>query len=389
MIWRRSCSDLTATTNILLEPYDIVTVFNKWEMVQKEKVRITGAVNKPGEFEFRPNMKLSDLLKLAGGFRKFAYTSKAELTRVTPMATGPMTQQLSVNPDEALAGDSEADITLQEDDYLFVRAVPDWQLYRKVNITGEVKFPGDYALKKGERLSALLDRAGGFTDKAYLRGATLTRLSLKDTQQKQINEMVGRLEKELLAMSSADIAGSLSAADAEIQMTETKQKQAFLASLKQFQVSGRMVVNVDEARKSRNSALDVEMEDGDVLQIPMNPQTVQVIGAVYSQANFVFEPTKDYSYYVDRAGGFSRAADKSQLYIVKVDGSTIRPGWGLFWNSGNRQWESGSPGLIEPGDTIVVPVEIERIAWMRELKDWVQILYQSALGAAVVIKVFD
>ena len=378
-----------AMNNILLEPYDIVTVFNKWEMVQKEKVRITGAVNKPGEFEFRPNMKLSDLLKLAGGFRKFAYTSKAELTRVTPMPTGPMTQQLAVNPEEALAGDSEADITLQEDDYLFVRAVPDWQLYRKVSINGEVKFPGDYALKKGERLSSLLDRSGGFTDKAYLRGATLTRPTLKETQQKQINEMVGRLERELLARSSADIAGSLSAADAEIQLAETKQKQQFLASLKQVQATGRMVVNVNEASKSRNSALDVEMEDGDILQIPMNPQTVQVIGAVYSQASFVFEPTKDYSYYVDRAGGFSKAADKSQLYIVKVDGSTIRPGWGLFWNTGSNQWESGSPGLIEPGDTIVVPVEIERIAWLKEMKDWVQILYQSALGAAVVWKIFD
>ncbi len=93
-------------------------------------------------------------------------------------------------------------------------------------------------------------------------------------------------------MSSADVAGAMDANDAQIMVTETKQKQQFLASLKQIQATGRMVVNVDEARQSRNSALDIEMEDGDVLTIPMNPQTVQVIGAVNNQTSFVFEPTK-------------------------------------------------------------------------------------------------
>jgi polysaccharide export outer membrane protein len=375
--------------NILLEPYDIVTVYNKWDVVQKDKVRITGAVNRPGEFDFRPNMKLSDLLKLAGGMRKFAFTSKAELTRVTPMPTGPMTEQIAVNPEAALGGDPENDLTLQQDDYLFVRAVPDWQLYRTVSLTGEVKFPGNYALKKSERLSSLLDRAGGFTDKAYIRGATLTRLTVRDTQQKQLNDMVDRMQRELLAMSSADVAGAMSADDAQLVVTETKQKQTFLASLRQIQPTGRMVVNVDEARRSKNSALDVEMEDGDILTIPTNPQSVQVIGAVNNQANFVFEPTKDYAFYVDRAGGFSRTADKSELYIVKVDGSTIKPGWGLFWNTSGRQWETGSPNLIEPGDTIVVPDQVERIAWLRNLKDWTQILYQTTVGAAVVIKIFQ
>jgi protein involved in polysaccharide export with SLBB domain len=375
--------------NILLEPYDVVTVYNKWDVVQRQKVRITGAINKPGEFEFRPNMKLSDLLKLAGGMQKFAFTSKAELTRVTPMPTGPMTEQIVVNPEAALAGDPDDDLTLQQDDYLFVRAVPEWQLYRKVSVTGEVKFPGDYALKKSERLSSLLDRAGGFTDKAYTRGAALTRVSVKATQQKQLNDMVDRLNRELLAMSSADVAGAMSADDAALQVTEAKQKQLFLASLRQIQPTGRMVINVEESRKLKNSGLDIEMEDGDILNVPTNPQSVQVIGAVYNQANFVFEGGKDYSYYVDRAGGFSRTADKSELYIVKVDGSTVKPGWSLFWNTGAHQWESGSPNLIEPGDTIIVPDEVERIAWLRNLKDWTQILYQTTVGAAVVIKVFQ
>jgi protein involved in polysaccharide export with SLBB domain len=375
--------------NIPLEPYDVVTVFNKWEMVPKEKVRITGAVNKPGEFDFRPNMKLSDLLKLAGGVNKYAYRSQAELTRVTPMSSGPLTQQLVINPEEALAGNPEEDVSLQGDDYIFVKTVPDWHLYRTVSISGEVRFQGNYALTKGERLSSVLERAGGFTDKAYPRGAVLTRFSLRNAQQQQLSDMIARLQQELMATSAAAVAGATDPDDAKVAVAETKQKQAFLDGLKQIKATGRMVINVEEARRIKSGALDVEMEDGDMLTIPTNPQTVQVIGSVYNQANFVFIPTKDYSYYIDRAGGFNRAADKSQVYIVKVDGSTITPGSGLFWNTSANQWETGSPGLVEAGDTIVVPAQLERIAWLRNIKDLSQILYQATLGGAVVWKLFQ
>ena len=375
--------------NICLEPYDVVTVFNKWEMVPKEKVRITGAVNRPGEFDYRPNMRLSDLLKLAGGLSKYALGSKAELTRVTPMSSGPLTQQIAINPEEALAGIPEEDISLQGDDYLFVKTVPDWRLYRTVSLSGEVKFQGNYALSKGEKLSSVLERAGGFTEKAYPRGAVLTRLSLKNTQQQQLNDMIGRLQQEVMARSAAAVGGATDPDEAQIAVAESKQKQAFVEGLKQIRATGRMVINVEEARRAKNSALDVELEDGDVLTIPTNPQTVQVIGAVYNQSSFVFLPTKDYSYYIDRAGGFSRVADKSQVYIVKVDGSTTSPGSGFFWNTGAKQWESGSPDQIEAGDTIVVPAELERIAWLRNLKDLTQVLYQTTLGGAVIWKLFN
>lgn len=375
--------------NIPLEPYDVVTVFNKWEMVPKEKVRITGAVNRPGEFDFRPNMMLSDLLKLAGGLSKYAYGEKAELTRVTPMSSGPLTQQLLVNPEEALAGSIVDDIPLQGDDYVFIKTVPDWRLYRTVSLSGEVRFQGNYALSKGERLSSVLERAGGFTDKAYPRGAMLTRVSLRETQQQQLNDMIGRLQQEVMAASAAAVSGATDPDDAQIAVAESKQKQAFVEGLKQIKANGRMVINVEEARRARNSPLDIEMEDGDVLSIPTNPQTVQVIGAVQNQSNFVYVPTKDYSYYIDRAGGFSRVADKGQVYIVKVDGSTLMPGWGFFWNTSANQWENGSPGLVEAGDTIVVPHQIEKIAWLRNLKDLTQVLYQSALGGAVIWKLFD
>ncbi|MBI3598839.1 MAG: SLBB domain-containing protein, partial [Nitrospirae bacterium] len=110
--------------NIPLSPYDTIVVFNKQELVGRDKVRITGAVNKPGENEFRPNMKLSDLLKLAGGFKRYAFTKEAELTRVTPTPEGPKIEKIVVALAKVMDGDPAYDIPLKEDDYLFVRAVP-------------------------------------------------------------------------------------------------------------------------------------------------------------------------------------------------------------------------------------------------------------------------
>ncbi|MBP8645764.1 MAG: SLBB domain-containing protein, partial [Syntrophobacteraceae bacterium] len=182
--------------NVRLEPFDVVTVYAKPDKLEKDIVQITGAVNTPGQFEFRPNMKLSDLINIAGGLKPYAYLNTAEVTRVIPTQQGPKTEQIYVDLNEAMAGDPQQDIILMENDYLFVRAVPDWQLYKKVCVYGEVNFPGEYAVKGGETLSSVIERAGGFTDKAYLRGAVFTRISTKLVQQAQLNEMIDRLERE-------------------------------------------------------------------------------------------------------------------------------------------------------------------------------------------------
>lgn len=372
--------------NVLLQPYDSVKILQKWEVMSKQLVRVTGAVNKWGEFEYRPNMKLSDLLKLAGGLKKFAFTESAELTRVTPTPAGPKTEQILVRPKDALDGMPDADILLKEDDYLFVRAVPEWQLYRKVSITGEVRFPGDYALQKGEKLSSLVQRAGGFTGKAYLRGTSLIRVSLKEQEQQRLQEMVDRLQREIMAMSSADVGSGLSADEAQIAVAQTKQKMAFIETLKLVRAKGRMVIQMAEPAVLKSTPSDVELEDGDAIYIPPNPNVVQVIGAVNGQASFVFEKGKDYSYYVDRSGGFSPTADTSRIYILKVDGTSIQASGGFFWSSSASRWQNGGTIAMEPGDTIVVPDELDRIAWLKNTKDLVQVLYQVAVGAGVLLR---
>lgn len=366
--------------DLLLQPFDAVTIFNKWDMAQKDKVRIAGAVNKPGDFEFRRNMTVCDLVKLAGGLRRFASTVSAELTRVTPSEAGPKTEQIDINLSNALTGDPECNIALQEDDYLFIRTVPDWNIYRKVTISGEVNFPGDYPLQKGERLSSLIKRAGGYTGKAYLRGAVFTRQSVKDAQQKQLNDMVNSLERELLAMSSSAQSMTLSKDDADTLSRQYKERRVFVDSLRHLDPQGRMTIALDQPSKLKGTPSDLELEDSDTLNIPACPNTVQVVGAVMSMGNFVYEPQKDYGYYINKSGGFRKTADKKRVFIVKADGTAVNPQNGSFhWNDSDRAWRSGSRGDIEPGDVVVVPDELAKYEWMEGAKGFSQIILPFAV----------
>lgn len=388
---KKAIFDKDKTEDKLLEPYDKIRIYNKWEMVNKEVVRISGAVNKPGTYKYYENMKISDLINLAGGLKYFAYLDKAELTRVTPTEKGPITKKIIINLQKALSEDPSANIPLKQDDYLLVRAVPEWKLYQKVTIEGEVRFPGVYTIKKGERLSDLIKRAGGFTDKAYLQGAVFTRQRVKELQQKQIEEMIDRLERELLSSGTSQIATASSSDEAKMLQLELQQKRQFIARLRKIRAKGRITIRLLPPDKLKHTPYDIELEDGDSIYIPTDPHTVQVIGSVYNQTAFVYERDKNYQYYIERAGGYTENADEDNIYILKADGSAMKVNSGLFhmsWNEDKFRWETGSGMQLESGDTIVVPEKLERIAWMRNIKDITQILYQIAVTAGVAITAF-
>jgi protein involved in polysaccharide export with SLBB domain len=368
--------------NLYLKPYDRVVVFNKWDIKEKDKVRTEGALNKPGEYDFRANMKLSDLIGLSGGLKYYAMTETAELTRVTPTPDGPRTEKITVCPARALEGDPIEDIELRENDYLFVRAVPDWELYKTVQIEGEVKFPGTYTFEKGEKLSSVLVRAGGYTPSAYLRGAVFTRKSVKKVQQEQLKQMAERLQRDLMVVGISNVGAALSADEAKVLEEQNKAKLAFLEGLKQVEAKGRLVINLDSVDKLRRSADDIELESGDNLTIPVNPQSVQIVGAVYNQNAIFYEQGKDYAYYIQMSGGFSEGADKKNVFVIKANGRAFKPQAVTRWDRSSRQWSIGY-GQIEPGDTIVVPDKLDKVPWMRTVKDVTQILFQIATTAGI------
>ncbi len=380
--------DEIRSKDITLQSGDVVKIF---QVVKDERViRLAGAVQREGDYGFSPGMTVKDLISKAGGLKYYAYDKEAELTRIHVTDEGPVTEKIMINLKEALAGNPDSNILLKENDYLFVRTVPEWRLYQTVRLEGEVRFPGTYTIKKGERLSSLIRRAGGFTDKAFLRGAVFTRKRVATLQQRQIEEMIDRLERDLLSTGTARVATATSSQEARLMQMEADQKARFIAKLRTVRAKGRVSIRLDDPERLRGTLYDIELEDGDHLYIPTDPQTVQVIGSVYNQTAFVYESGRNAKYYIDLAGGFTENADRKSIYILKADGSAMKLGRGmvgLSWNSEYSRWDVGA-GEVESGDTIVVPEKLERIAWMRNIKDVTQILYQIAVTAGVLIATF-
>lgn len=380
--------------NVLsVQPGDLARVF---PIVQdKEIVRLAGAVQRPGEYGIGKGLTVKDLIYISGGLKYYAFSDDAEITRVTATQKGPETEKIIINLGKALKGDPSNNIQLKKNDYLQVRTVPEWDLYRTVTISGEVKFPGTYTVKKGERISSLLERAGGYTTKAFLKGAVLTSVSIKALQQRQIDESIDRLEKEMLS-GSVSVAETAASADVSaIQQAELVQKKAFLAKLRSARALGRVVIKLQELDRFKGSISDIEMEEGDSLIVPSVPSHVQVIGSVYNQNAYVYNPKYTVSNYLKNAGGLGKNSDEDEIYVLKVDGravgnNSMGSSWGFSWDEDAGKWSGGGFMSIrlDPGDTIVVPEKIEKIAWLREVKEMTQILYQIAVTAGVLLVAF-
>lgn len=377
------------TPEVRLTDGDFVKIFRVPDLVEK-KVRITGAVKMPGEFGLRDNMRIKDLLEYAGGLLMQANREEAEITRVTVTPQGPETTRIYLSPQRALAGVAQDNILLKPNDYLFIRTVPEWDLYQLVKIEGEIKFPGTYALKKGETLSSLLTRAGGFTDKAYPKGTFFTRVAVKETQTQHLKQALDRIEAEILARGRAKTEAAMEKEDVERQKVIVAQQQMLVAKLREITPLGRVVIRLDDPERLRGTPWDLELQKEDSLMIPQIQQTVNVLGAVLNPTAIVYDPDLTVDDYVTRAGGPARYADVRGAYIIKVNGSALsRRGvkwFGQVWTGTEYTFQMGgfSSLTLEPGDSIVVPEELERISWLRELKDIAAILGNLALTAGVI-----
>ncbi len=334
-------------------------------------VRIAGAVTQPGVYPIEPGVTtLTDVLKRAGGLL-YTAAGEGELTRVKVTPEGPETTRLRINLKEAEKGTSK--LVLHRDDYLFVRTVPDWNIYRSANITGRVLYPGNYAVKRGERLSSLLERAGGYADDAFARGAVFLRESVRVEQQKQINDMINNLQREINYAGNEALAASTVTSDVTYAKESMAAKNRYLETVRSIKATGRLVLTLPEDyRLLKGSPFDITLEEGDRLLIPDRPGTVQVIGSVLTPAAFVYREGQPFNAYVKMAGGYSITANPKRTYIMKADGSTVRA------LAGNK------PRIVEEGDYIIVPEKVNFIPSMRNAMNIADILYKFALGVAAV-----
>lgn len=375
-----------------VRPGDIISVFPI--IPEKKVVRLSGAVQREGEFGVGDGLTVKEMLALSGGLKPFAYKNEAELTRVTPTSKGPETVKLRINLEKAISGDPEHNIMLKGDDYILVRAVPEWDLYKNVKIAGQVRFPGSYTIVKGETISSIIERAGGITDKAYLKGAVFTRLAVREAQQKQLEEAIDRLEHEVISESAQDLQSASSADEVkQMQIATMTQKKAFITKLRSAKAQGRLSINFEPFDRFKGSPNDIVLNEGDEITIPETPAQVQVIGSVYNQTAFVYKSGSTVYDYIRKAGGMTKNADEESIYVLKLNGTAIgtreSSSWSLRWDSENGGWVSGFMATqLDPGDTIVIPEDTEKIYWMKDIRDITQILYQIAVTAGVLIVAF-
>jgi len=198
------------------------------------------------------------------------------------------------------------------------------------------------------------------------------------------------LEREFL-VETATYTG-VSAEEAKIREIELKQRQKFIESLRRLKAKGRMAIRLAHLRVLKGSPYDLELMDGDRLYIPPLNLVVNVIGAVYAPGSFIYNEKYGYKDYIKLAGGFTRYADKANIYILRADGSAQRVKGGVIvWDNTRERWEMTAFSKkveLYPGDTIVVPEKLERIPWLRKIKDITDILFKIAVTTGVVAKLY-
>jgi protein involved in polysaccharide export with SLBB domain len=336
-------------------------------------VGIGGRVKAPGEFPLEPGMRVSDLLRAGGGLDASAFGAEAELTRYTLNEAGERrTELIVVDLAGIRSGEAAADIPLRSDDFLTVKETPDWSERESITLRGEVRFPGTYPIRRGETLRQVLDRAGGLTALAFPQGSVFTRRDLRELEQQQIDGYTERIRSELasLALQAAN-AGQASAVEA------LQSGQALLAQLQGAKATGRFVIDLPALLDDGSGGeQDVLLRDGDELIIPKLRQEVSVIGEVQNATSHLYRPRLKRNDYISMSGGTTRKADDGRIYIVRADGSVATQG---------GSWLSRNYDLaVKPGDTIVVPLDTERMPRLPFWQAVTQILYNVAVSVAAI-----
>ena len=326
-----------------------------------------GTVRFPGEYPLVEGMSIDDLIRLSGGLVESAYSQSAEIARIDLSNPNRAVSSIVVS---SLTGSST--MALQPSDYVEFRTIPDFRETQTISLEGEFVFPGTYAFDKGENLSSVIQRAGGFTDEAFVDGSIFLRESLKIREQQELDRLAKVLNDDLNADRLRDANSNIAVDDAQL----TLQRNA-IEALSSAEAQGRLVIPL--MKIVNFSVDDVALKTNDRLLIPKFSQEVTVIGEVQRPTSYLYDASFSQADYLMQSGGIKPSADKRGIYVVKAGGQVIMPtrGWFRF---------RSAQANIGPGDTIVVPLDTDdtRIRGIPLLAEVSTIIYQLALGAAAV-----
>lgn len=314
--------------DIALQKNDILYIPSIHDLQDMGKVTISGEVNKPGRYTYADHMSLEDLVITAGGLKESASLVRVDVSRRIRDPKGTtepdmIGQNFSFGLKDGFVVDGEAGFELQPYDQVFVRRSPSYNEQVSVTVDGEVLYRGEYTLStKSERLSSLIQRAGGVSRYAYVRGAKLRRVA-NEEELRRMEDVVKMVRREI---------GETLATSLGLKVDST------------FTVG----IDLEAALANPGSDADLVLREGDVLTVPEYNNTVKVNGAVMMPNTVSYAKGKSVKYYLNQAGGYSANAKKSQKFIIYMNGQVAE-----VKGSGKKQ--------IEAGCEIVVPNKTKKL----------------------------
>ena len=328
-------------------------------------VEIDGSVKFPGVYPLPVQGHVDDLVAAAGGLDESAYLTRAEITRSQFTSQKVTKDTLYIDLAAALNDDESANLLLQSKDRLNIHQIPAWSENHVIELRGEFVFPGKYTIRRGETLSDLIDKAGGFTRFAYQQGSVFTRVKLRELEQQNLIKLAGDLRIEMASKSLSDQNFSQS----------YDEVQKMLQDLTKLQPVGRLVLNLPRIIETND--YDVLLESGDVLYVPTIKNSVNVIGQVQVSSSHIYDASLNAEDYLAQSGGSKKRADEGRIYIISANGSI------KLMQSGNW-FSSDASSDVKPGDTVVVPLDTE---YMDNISLWTSvttIIYNSAVALAAI-----
>ena len=374
--------NLSASRERILEPIIRDLELQANPDVPEQLVSIDGRVKAPGKYPLEPKMHVSDLIRAGGSLEDAAYRGKAELTRYAVVdGDARKTELISVDLAAIWHGEAAADLLLQPYDVLVIKPIPMWAEPGTIVVKGEVRFPGTYPIHEGETLHSVLERAGGFTPDAFPYGTVYIREELKKREKDQLELLANRLQSDLAALSLEAVAGSaVSASGGGGQSASAGLAigQQLLGQLRNAKPVGRLVIDVEAVYKGKAGGPDdVVVKDGDKLLVPKTTQEVTILGEVQSPTSHVFQAGLTRDDYIAKSGGVTQKADRKRIYVVRANGDVI--------SGGRSGWFRRSQSVdIRPGDTIVVPLDTERVPLLPLWQAITTIIYNLAIGFILV-----
>ena len=369
--------------DLKLENEDLLFIPSRYDIQEEYYVKISGENNSPGTYPYASNMTVGDLILRSGGLLQSATNSSIEIARrVRDASSGKIAEikTLTIDPNLELSPE-EKNEPLQPFDHIFIRRSPGFEREQIISIQGEVVYPGQFAIASAnERISDVIKRAGGLTQFAYPKGATLVRRTvyfkgptdeeLKEASLREIKENLNpetnRNINEAEELLYERIDQKLTQKEQEKLIEEREQERMKLfensymndtlfrdSTLNKARIKEQDLVGIDleKIMKNPGSDDDLFLLEGDVIQIPKQLQTVRMVGEVLLPTTSRFDKKNSLKNYISKAGGFTEDARKSKTYVVYANGDAKRTHNFLGFNIYPE---------LEPGAEIVVPKKPRR-----------------------------